>query len=363
MSWRLSVVALVSIAVACSDGTSPLTSPTKLSESVAALPVDPTIRVRVVPDLDGNNVVVQGFNRHDVITGYVTSGSTTRIFRSRRSIEYFTPPAGFQPGNFWGPQARINARGTVAGAIQNDTAQRAFIWSRDGGTTLLEPTFPAVPPEGPLGCGAWAINDSGYTVGTCMPNVNWFVIEWRPDGTINQYNCCGVLTAIADNQYMTGYDLTFDPPIALLWPPGATYYTLIGLNKGHIEESQGLAVNTEGWVAGWAVVTGIDQSTQSAMLWVPGQPQRILSHLGQATGVDNLGNVVGYHRDTPGGPRTAFLWDSATGAHFLPGLPGGSETAAVAIDNVDPKILGWASDAHGVRHTVIWTFHRRLIDR
>lgn len=360
MSWRLSACVLVSLVIGCSDSNSPTNPSTSPSESAAALPVDPTIRVRVVPNLDGNDVVVTGFNRHDMITGYVTSGSTARIFRSRRSIEYFTPPATFQPGNFWGPQAGINARGTVVGAIENDTAQRAFVWARDGATTLLEPTFPAVPPEGPLGCGAWAINDSGYAVGTCMPNVNWFVIEWRPDGTVNQFNCCGVLTAIADNQYMTGYDLKFDPPIALLWPPGATYYTLIGLNNGHMEESQGLAVNTKGWVAGWAVLAGVDQS---AMLWVPGHSQRILSHLGQATGIDNLGNVVGYHRDTPTGPRTAFLWDSATGAHFLPGLPGGIETAAVAINDDDPKILGWASDSHGVKHTVIWTFHRRLIDR
>jgi uncharacterized membrane protein len=322
------------------------------------LPVDGSITLRVAPNLDGNNVVVTGFNQYDVITGYVTSGTTARIFRSRRAIEYLTPPAGFQPGNFWGPQAGINAGGRVAGALENDTAQRAFIWWHSGGTTLLQPTFPFEVPGEPLGCGAWAVNDSGYVVGTCMPNVNWFVTEWRPDGTVSKQDCCGVLTAIASNQYITGYDLKFDPPIALLWPPGATYYTLIGLNNGHMENSEGLAVNTRGWVAGYAVVSGIDNSALSAMLWVPGQPQRILSHLGVATGVDNWGNVVGFHRDTASGPRTAFLWNFATGAHFLPGLPGGGETAAVAINNVNPEILGWAIDSHGVKHTVIWTFHR-----
>jgi hypothetical protein len=77
-----------------------------------------------------------------------------------------------------------------------------------------------------------------------------------------------------------------------------------------------------------------------------------------ATGVDNWGNVVGFHRDSASGPRTAFLWNFATGAHFLPGLPGGGETAAVAINSVNPEILGWAIDSHGVKHTVIWTFHR-----
>jgi hypothetical protein len=355
MSWRLSVCVLVYVAIGCSDGTSPLTRPTSPSESAAALPVDPTISVRIAPNLDGNNITVTGFNRYDNITGYVTTGSTARVFRSRTSIQYFTPPAGFQPGNFFLIHAGINDYGQVAGGIINDTSQRAYIWWAGGGTTLLPPVVPAVPPEGPLGCGAWTISDSGYVVGTCMPNVNWFATEWAPGGTVIKNACCGVLTAIAENQYLTGYDLKFDPPIALLWPPGASYYTLIGLNNGQMEESEGRAVNTSGWAAGWAFVTGADSA---ALLWVPGQPQRILSHLGVATGVDTWGNVVGYHRDTPTGPTTAFLWDFATGAHFLPGLPGGGATGAVAINNVNPEILGWAFDSQGVKHTVIWTFHR-----
>jgi hypothetical protein len=143
-------------------------------------------------------------------------------------------------------------------------------------------------------------------------------------------------------------------PVALAWPPNAAFYTLVGLNNGQPEFSQGLAVNIHGWVAGWAFIPTPAQDT-SALLWVPGQPQRILSHLGLATGVDAEGNVVGYHRDASGGPRTAFLWNLATGAHFLPGLPGGTETGAVAI-NSNHEILGWAVDSHGLKHTVIWTF-------
>jgi hypothetical protein len=355
VSWRLSVCVLMLLAIGCSDGTSPLNRPIFHSESAATLPVDSTISVRVAPNLDGNNVTVTGFNQYDVITGYVTTGSTSQIFRSRRAIEYFTPPPGFQPGNLFSIHAGINTGGQVVGGIINDTSQRAFIWWHSGGTTLLPPAVPAIPPEGPLGCGAWANSDSGYVVGTCMPDVNWFATEWAPGGTVIKDACCGVLTAIAENQNLTGYDLRFDPPVALLWPPGASYYTLIGLNGSQMEPSEGLAVNTNGWVAGWAFVTGADTA---ALLWAPGQPQRILSHLGVATGVDTWGNVVGYHRDTPAGPSTAFLWNLATGAHFLPGLPGGGATAAVAIDNVNPEILGWAIDSQGLKHAVIWTFQR-----
>jgi hypothetical protein len=83
---------------------------------------------------------------------------------------------------------------------------------------------------------------------------------------------------------------------------------------------------------------------------------RILSHIGQATGVDAAGNVVGFHRDTHTSPSVAFLWNFATGAHFLPGLPGGGATAAVAISNANREILGWAIDAHHLKHAVIWSF-------
>ncbi len=355
MSWRVSVPAVLLFAVACSDGSNPMARPPQQSESVRVLPVDPTIRIRDEPELEGNNVFATAISREGIITGFVTNGSTSRVFRFHHKIEYLTPPSGFQPGNFFGVQAGINDQGTVAGGIINDTAQRAYLWTRQGHVTLLPPTFPQVPPEEPLGCGAWAINDAGYVVGMCMPNVNFFETEWAPDGSIARQTCCGVLTAISENRNLTGFDLTFDPPIALLWPRGAASYTLIGLNDGSMEESEGLAVNDDGWVAGWGIVTGLETS---AILWVPGQPQRILSHLGEATGIDEEGNVVGFHLDSANGPTTAFLWNFATGAHFLPGLPGGTETAAIAI-NSRHEILGFALDRKGVKHTVVWRFPPR----
>jgi hypothetical protein len=76
MSWRrLSVVALVPLAVACSDGTTnPLARP--LRASTALLPVDAAFHVRVLPNVDGNNVTVTSFNQYDVVAGYRTTGPT-----------------------------------------------------------------------------------------------------------------------------------------------------------------------------------------------------------------------------------------------------------------------------------------------
>jgi hypothetical protein len=317
--------------------------------------VDPAITVRVLPNLDGNDVTVTAFNRYDNVAGYRTNTSGRRVFRSRTSIQYFAPPAGFQPGtDFLGTpfSVGINDAGQVASGIIGDTAQRAFIWWHSGGTTLLNPTYPFVDSAEALGCGATAITDSGYIGGTCLPNSNNFITEWQSDGTVILNECCGVITALTDNQYRTGYTLQLAPPVAFIWKPGAAYYEL--LDHTTREVSAGLAVNPTGWVAGWLVdSTGLDSA---AVLWVPGQPVRILSHIGQATGVDLAGNVVGFHRDTHMGPSVAFLWNFATGAHFLPALPGGGATAAVAINNVNREILGWAIDAHGLKHAVIWTF-------
>jgi hypothetical protein len=344
MSRRLSVVLLVPVAIACSDATNPTAS--SASER-KRLPIDSSVSIRVLPNLDGNDVTVTAFNRYDVVAGSRTTTSGERVFRSGQSIEYFTPPAGFEP---FGPVG-INAAGRVVSSVASDTSFRAFIWWHNGSTTLLAPAFPVDSEEGLLGCMATAISDSNYVAGACMPNVNDFMTEWAPDGTMLRLDCCGVALALTDNHYLTGFSDIAVTPQAFLWRPNAPTYDLLG---GGQEVSSGLGVNATGWVVGWRVTF----PDTAAVLWVPGQSERTLSHLGQATGIDSIGDVVGFHRELSGGPSTAFLWNAATGAHFLPGLPGGTETAAVAINNVNPEILGWAVDARGMKHAVIWTFPR-----
>lgn len=357
MSIRPIVLALLWLA-ACSDGTAPEVR--QIRASVTAAPVGPNFKIRILSNLDGNDVTVTGFNRHGVVAGYRTN-PMLRVFRSGASIEYFTPPSGFQPGDPFSPELSfsvgINARGTVASQIFIDTSQRAFVW-RYHTTTLLDPTYPASEGGGlPLGCGAWNISDSGYVVGMCMPNSNWFVAEWGPDLTIVKMDCCGVLTAMSENQWLTGYDLN-GPPRALRWSPGVAFYDVIGVYNNQPQFSKGLAVNSHGWVAGWGQLSDTAPlgADTAALLWVPGSQERVLSHLGQATGVDDAGNVVGFHKDTPTGPTVAFLWNFATGAHFLPGLPHGGATAAVAISSERREILGSALDSQGLKHAVIWTF-------
>jgi hypothetical protein len=358
VSRRLSVVAVLLFTVGCSDGSSSTASSPTLLASVTALPIDSSIAIRVLPNLDGNNVTVTSFNQYDVVAGYLTTGSTVQIFRSRQSIDYFAPPPSTSP--MTSSPVGINSGGWVVGSLNadsggEDTAYRAFIWWHNGGTTLLQPAYPFLSDMEALGCGASAINDSGYVAGTCMPNVNDFMAEWAPNGTITRTNCCGNGLAISENGYVAGYSDLEGPPQAMVWPPGVESYNVLGVFGGEPELSEGLAVNNSGWVAGWAELDSTGYQP-GAILWEPGKPQRILSHLGQATGVDSLGNVVGYHRDTPTGPSIAFLWNFATGAHFLPGLPAGGQTAAVAINGMNHEILGWAIDAHGLKHAVIWKF-------
>jgi hypothetical protein len=342
---RLWLVGLL-VVLACSDNT---TSPLSRSNSLRAwaLPVDSAVTIQVVPNLDGNNVMPTAFNQYDVVAGLRSNGGSLQVFRAHGSADYFTPPAGFQPVTPVG----INDASQVAGGIISDTAYRAFIWWHNGNTTLLGPTFQFDSEEGPLGCLGRAITDSGYVAGSCMPDVNQDIAEWGPDGSVVKLDCCGFAAAISENQYVTGYSTLYDPPQAFLWSPGASTYAFLG--TAGAEVSGGNAVNQLGWVAGWRELSPGDTA---AMLWVPGQSENILSHIGMATGVDTAGDVVGYHRQSSTSPTIAFLWNSATGAHFLPGLPGGGATAAVAINNVNPHILGTAVDAQGVQHVVIWTF-------
>jgi uncharacterized membrane protein len=346
MFRRMSVVALMIVA-GCSDGISPAARPVSVSKAVNG-----PISIRILPNLDGNDVTVTSFNQYDVVAGYRTS-PIPRFFRSRTSIDYLTPPTGYVPGDFWPISAGINSGGQIVSGMLSDTAQRAFIWWHNDGTMLLNPTYGYEHNTVPLGCGAWAISDSGYVVGMCQPGSNFFVAEWSPNGTIILNECCGVLKAIAANHYITGFDLrSQDIPRALVWRPRAADYDVIGTLNGEPQQSSGLAVNDSGWVAGF----GYTYPDTSAQLWVPNQPVRILSHLGQATGVDDAGNVVGYHRDSTTSAPVAFLWNFANGATFLPGLPGGGATAAVAINGGNREILGWAIDKSGLKHAVIWSF-------
>jgi hypothetical protein len=333
------------LAVACSDATNPIAR--SAFERKWLLPIDSSVSIRVLPNLDGNAVTVTAFNRYDVVAGSRMTASGAQVFRSGQSIEYFTPPAGFQP---FGP-AGINAAGRVVSSLASDTAFRAFIWWHNGATTLLGPAFPSDSEEGPLGCMATAITDSDYVAGACMANVNDFIAEWAPDGTMIKSDCCGIALALASTQYLTGFEDLAVTPQAFLWRPHAASYDILG---GNGEVSAGLAVNSSGWVVGWRLT---DPDTE-AVLWVPGRSELVLSHIGQATGIDSTGNIVGFHRESSTSPSIAFLWNSTTGAHFLPGLPGGTEAAAVAISSVNPEILGWAIDAQGVKHAVIWSFPR-----
>jgi hypothetical protein len=82
--------------------------------------------------------------------------------------------------------------------------------------------------------------------------------------------------------------------------------------------------------------------------------QTFVTNYGHATGVDDNSDVVGWHRTGPGAPQIAFIWSRQTGIRDLPGLYPNGASAAVAINGTIHQILGWAIDASGVKHVVIW---------
>jgi hypothetical protein len=354
------IVALVPIAIACSDGVAPTPPPAATPTSPARFITIAPATIHVVSNLSGGNVTVTAFNHSDAITGYIMKGTTPIIFREHGAVQLFTPPAGFHPGNgFFFLEAGIDLAGNVASSIANDTAYRAFVWSTSGVTTLKTPTFPFIMPFGPRGCGANAISPHGYVVGNCNPALDFYIAEWKA-GAIDtlKTSCCGAIDgdalAVSDNQYITGYISNFGPIQAFLWSPGQPSFTIIGIQGGKPQVSEGLAVNVKGNVAGWAIVDTLGADT-AAILWKNRGVEILLSHFGQATGVDAQVNVVGWHRSGPGGAPTAFLWRPGIGLQNLPGLVAGGPSAAVAINDIH-HILGWAIDGGGIKRTVIWKF-------
>jgi hypothetical protein len=364
MSWRLLVVAIVPLAIGCSDSIAPV-HPAAAANSAfrPRFIVDSSAVIHIVTSL-GPNFTAQSFNRYDEIAGLTFQGTTPTIFREKNGgVQMYTPPAGYQVGTAFYPlTVGIDSLGDVAGSLESDTAYRAVVWTANGTGLGLLPTYKYQGmPVGPLGCGANGMSPHGYIAGTCETfTADDYIAEW-PQITSGldtlKTSCCGSIDgtaiAVSDDEYLTGYIVNFNPPQAFRWTYGSATYNIIGVVNGSPQISMGLAVNNLGAVAGWGI--GGCCSDTAAQLWINPAQMTTIADYGQATGVDPSDRVVGWHRSTAGAQQTAFLWEPDSGLRDLPGLTVGGASAAVAINSVR-HILGWALDAAGEYHTVIWDF-------
>lgn len=130
---------------------------------------------------------------------------------------------------------------------------------------------------------------------------------------------------------------------------------VINMNKGTGVASEAYAVNLAAQIVGAVNLGSPGAPPLSPAFWPqPSAVPVILPESGDAVDINDQGLAVGTIERK--GKRRAFIWDHSRSGQvtILPLLPGGSSSAARAVNN-DRLILGVADDG-ATEHTVVWQF-------
>jgi probable HAF family extracellular repeat protein len=172
---------------------------------------------------------------------------------------------------------------------------------------------------------------------------------------------CAVLLAAAAG---CGNDAPVTQPRQSLAPLAAPQYTVVKLPSLHGTQSRGMAINAQGWVAGWS---NLPDGTRRAALWKdgslvpiepPGGPSSTvpwpgLNDAGVVVGIAQTGDPDPLHEDwscelggfllqTTDLLCRGFVWQDGV-TRELPAL-GGHHSFAAGV-NSQGKVVGWAETA------------------
>ncbi len=155
--------------------------------------------------------------------------------------------------------------------------------------------------------------------------------------------------AISNKREVTGFCRDPSNLLPVVWNKNGEVLVLPGdhlqLEIGQINLGRGM--NEKG------VVVGSDSG--KAIRW--GTDTTVLALLGSANDIDNSGNAVGYlgiNGDVGANIPRAVLWPAGTSLQILLGNSlGGDQSWARAINNKG-MIVGFAIDAEGLSHAVVW---------
>jgi len=276
----------------------------------------------------------------------------------------WTPTAGMVDlgtlGGTWGEAYGVAGRRVVGASTTASGETHAFVWTETDGMQQLDlggignPTFSQVGHVTPGGAML------GHA-GADRRHANAFYVEPVNVGPLGTVHMVGWIPTtdpelraldLADGLRVTGWmgDSSPGPSHArraFVWRANGG---LIDLHAHFVDpdESEGVAVNAQGMVAGW--VSYATSLETHAFAFYPALPGVIdLGTLGgdtsRAADINGSGWVVGYS-NTPPDETHAFWWTPAGGMVDLGTLPGATASEARAVADTFPFIVG-ESGGHG----------------
>lgn len=351
----LRIAAVATLLASCGD-------PLKPETSTESSPRVPTPAFALSTDLGGGVVIadlgtLDGTGASEAF-GVNSKGQVVGWSNSRNFL--WDPSSGQMRwlGNPWGDwnlALDINEAGEIVGG----TAYVSWLWTPEPAPGQMA----RIDIDGPLGFyrgHAWGINNTGLIVGSGDGSLSEGWVYERATQSMTRFP--GVLgIKVNDNGVVIGYTVNGSAAYAWDFRAGAAPVN-IGNLGGRPTVAYG--INASGQVVGFS---HSGQGTQCAYLWDAHNGMRELGTLGGATsaasGINAQGYVVGTSATTAG-PRRAFLWDPNIGRMIdLGTLPGGSESAARDITDVDPatqtvQIVGMSTTIGlepATQHATRWT--------
>ena len=332
---------------------------------------------------------------------------TWPVLTFTKDPDYTIQQLNIPVGITWGEPAAINERGQIVGLLcchdlgsGLPAPQFAVMWNN--GNVIELPSPPG--PSGDLTL-ASDINNGGQVVGSrgIIRGLLWAGNSTPIElGPLPGY-CCADARSINERGQIVGRSTTSSgppsPSTATLWGKDGAMVN-VGMLPGD-SSSLAVAINNSGQVVGWSQTSATtraflwDKGTMSELPGLAGQQATIVKDIndrgqavgysgpspvmwehrtlirldtlppltsGQALGINNNGQIVGFLQSPTSSARVPVLWDNGKAMELpmLPPVPGVlNDYAATAINN-GGTIVG--TDRRGAPHPLVWVRNARSGD-
>lgn len=234
---------------------------------------------------------------------FATRDDSLPVYWSATGVSAYLPGLS---ANGFGYANSINHAGYIAGASLDDNFDtHAVVWLRTGAP--YDMGFLGEPSAGfRRYAEAKGINNKGLVVGTGLVGSQNNAFSWKGGRYTNLGP--GAATHVNDAGLIAGYAPGFIP---VVWRKGVRS-NLPGLDGGSIAYGHLVnGINQAGDLVGYGPGTG-PGLTNMAVLWRGGRAIALGNYPGGttsvATGINDLGQVVGYGNLVPGGAMHALRW-------------------------------------------------------